>query len=296
MVFVKKLLSLFLLLFLTFVLTRALFYLLPGDPIDTLLAETSTTLSREQLEQQFSRPLLERSFTDFGALFRGDFGKSILNQEPLAPLILKSLLNSLALAIPSAIIAFFISVLVGVKAAFNPDGFLYKLSNAMALIGAALPSFLIAPLLALTLGIWFSVFPIENHWALPVIALSIGVSCSWVRLVRQRVKESVERGSVRGAKARGIPTWLIEWKYGFLPISGSLFAYFLNSLGHLTAGAAVVEIFFNWPGLGLLFLESVYSRNFPLIEASVWVGASLCLIANAVGDFAYTLMNPKERV
>lgn len=295
MVFVRRIITLLFLLFLTFVLTRALFYLLPGDPIDTLLAETATTLSREQLEAEFSRPLLEKSVTDFFALFRGDFGNSLLNKEPLAPRILDALVNSLAIAIPSALLAFFIAVTTGVRAAFYPSGISSKLCNGMAVLGSALPSFLLAPLLALLLGIWISLFPIENHWALPVIALSIGLSCSWVRLVKQRVKESIERGSVRGARARGVPTKTLHWKYGFLPVSGSLFAYFLNSLGHLTAGTAVIEIFFNWPGMGQLFLEGVYQRDFPLIETSVWVGATLCLIANTAGDFAYYMMNPKER-
>ena len=142
-------------------------------------------------------------------------------------------------------------------------------------------------------GILIPIFPAGNSIFLPALALAFGFSGIWARLIRQRVRETLEHGAAPGARARGIPEWKVILKYGLAPASGALIAYLGTQFGALLGGTFVTEVIFDWPGMGLLLVDGVLHRDYPVVEATAFVGATVALLGNALGDWAQSKVDPR---
>jgi peptide/nickel transport system permease protein len=293
----SRLLVLLSLLSITFVGTRALVRALPGDPLETLLAESGTSLPRELLNQQLglNKPFLEALGDDARRSLHGDFGISLLSKKPIAPVLAQRFQKTLELGASTALLALLFSLTLGVLAASRPGRGVDRFCTLYGAITAALPIPWIGPMILLVFAVWIPLFPVGGHPLLPALALALQLSGLWSRLVRERVREELLRGSATGARARGIPEWKILLKYALTPASGSLLAFLGTQVGALLAGAFVVEIIFDWRGLGHLLVDSVLKRDYPLIEAATFLAASMSLIGTFAGDWAQKRLDTRLR-
>jgi peptide/nickel transport system permease protein len=107
------------------------------------------------------------------------------------------------------------------------------------------------------------------------------------------VRDTLRLGAAPGARARGLPEWRVLLKYAFVPGAGSLAAYLGTQLGGLFVGGILVEVIFDWKGLGTLLVESVLKRDYPVIEAATFVAASATLIGTFIGDSAQRRIDPR---
>lgn len=281
-----------------FILSRAMIRALPGDPLETIAAESGTSITINELRAEFhlDRPFLESVLLDMRNAIQGDLGISLISRQPIAPLIRRRLTKTAELTLLATAMTLVLSVFLGLAAA-NPNTSLGRIMDPVcSLFGAltgAMPIAWVGPLLMVIFCIWIPLFPIGDEVLLPAITLALSFSGVWSRLIRERVRESLATGAAPGARARGIPEWKVLLKYGLAPVSGALVAYFGTQLGSLMAGSFITEIIFDWQGMGTLFVDSVLRRDYPVVESATFVAATLALAGTALGDWAQNTMDPR---
>jgi peptide/nickel transport system permease protein len=283
-----------------FAATRGVIRALPGNPLETLMAESGTALSTEILQQEFhlNEPFLKALGIDLKRAVHGDLGISIITRQPIAPLLLHRMLKTLQLSALSLLIMIILSVSLGLAAA-DPSNAVGRFADPFCSIyGAvvsAMPSPWIGPLLMVVFCVWIPLFPVGDHILLPALTLSLSFAGFWSRMIRSQVRESLLRGAATGARARGIPEWKVLLKYGLAPCSGALLAYLGTQMGGLMAGAFVTETIFDWPGMGDLLINSVLKRDYPVVECAAFVAALAALAGNAIGGWAQNWADPRLR-
>lgn len=252
--------------------------MLPGDPIEFLLSEGLVPATREQLSAHFSQ----------SGLFH--WGNSFFSNEPTADLVWKALAKSLILGAVGMSMTAGFCLSIGIFAAYDRrtrwvrwcDSF----CTALGTLTAAIPSPWLGPLLMWTLGIRLGWFELSGDWKLPSLCLALVASGFWVRFVRDQVRESLKSGSASGARARGVPEWRVLFVHGFFPASPAILAYFGSQVGAVLSGLYVIEIIFDWPGLGQLLTLSVLRRDYPVIQGALVVSSALCLLGTAIGNWS----------
>ena len=294
---IGRLLSIATLLLLIFAGTRALIRALPGDPAETLLSESGTTLPLPVLRAELGldRPFLPSLAHDLRQFSHGDWGFSLFSQKPVAPIILERFGRTLELTALALGLGLSASLLLGLGAAAHPGGKADRLCELFGAITAALPTPWIGPLLLVLFSVELPIFPASQHPALPALTLALGFAGLWSRLIRERVGETLLTGAAPGARARGIPEIKVVLKYGLAPCCGALLAYLGTQAGSLLAGAFITEVLFGWHGMGALLLDSVLKRDYPVIEAAVFVGAAASFLGTAAGDALARAVDPRSR-
>jgi ABC-type dipeptide/oligopeptide/nickel transport system permease component len=301
-VFRNKFVSVFfrytVLLFLIYLSSRWAIRLLPGNPIETLIAETGTSISAEEIAKEFhlNEPFWRSTFKEIGALVHLDFGKSLLSRQPVSHLLWNQIPNSISLALWAVLVGFSVSLILGCLAAepiTRPRIWADRICSFVGALAAALPTPWFGPILIYLFSILLPFFSPTHSLVLPVATLSFGMIGFWSRLIRNRVRETLKSNFVLAARARGLNEWKINFKYGFLPASGSLLGYLGTILGQLFAGAFITESIFNRPGLGTLMVESVLSRDYPVVQGCIFASATFCLLGNFLGEFMQYHADPR---
>ncbi len=277
--------------------------LAPGDTAETLLGEHA---SAEQVAALRSRlnldaPLPER-YADYmaAAVSRGDLGRSLLSDRPVAEVIRERLPATLLLAGLSVLLAAGLGIALGLLAAVHRGGRLDLALVSGTVLGLAIPPYWLAILFiqffALRLG-WLPVFGSGTaaHLVLPTLTLSLPAMAVVARLVRASVIEVSRSDFVRTALAKGLPPRRVLLRH-ILPNSllPALVVLGLN-LGHLVGGAFVVETIFAWPGLGRLTVQAIFDRDIPMVMGSALVVAPLCLGVNLAVDLLHGMLDPRVR-
>lgn len=283
------------LLTVTFAGTRGIVRALPGNPIETLMAETGTTLPRELLNRELGldQPFWPSVGRDLGRSLRGDFGISILSKKPIAPLLWLRFQKTFELTMLTTFLGLIISLWIGLIAAAHPNAFMDRFCTFTGALTAALPTTWLGPMILFTFAVWLPIFPVGGHPLLPAITLAFGFSGLWSRMIRKRARETILHGAVVGARARGISEPIVLIKYALAPASGALLAYLGTQVGALMTGAYIVEIIFDWRGLGHLLVDSVLKRDYPVVEAATFVTAALSLLGTFLGDWAQRSLDPR---
>ncbi len=287
----KRILVLIFSVFLIFSASRALIRFLPGDPLDTLMAETGTNLAKNSLREELGldQPFVKALVLDLKKALHGNLGQSILSHQPVAPLLWQRFLHTLHLTFFALLLGLSISLFLGLWYE-HFDGFCTFYGS----LTAALPTPWIGPMLIYLFSVKLDLFPLNGSVWLPALTLAIHFSGLWSRLIRDRVKETLRLNPAQAARGRGIAEWKIKLKYGLAPASGMLLAFLGTQIGSLLTGSFVVEIIFDWPGMGSLLIDSVLKRDYPLVEAAVFLGALFALTGNLLGDFAQNLIQNRR--
>ena len=295
----QKILMLVFTLALVFVISRSLIRTLPGDPIETLIAESGTRIDPQVIREQLGldRPFLLALIQDLQKMCDGDWGTSLVSNRPVMNLLTSRLGDTFELAWITLIIGLIISVPLGLLAAATPRGCADRFCSWYGSLAAALPVPWTGPVLMYLFAVLIPVFPLGGSVWLPAITLSFGFSGLWSRIIRNRVRETLapelSSSPSVSARARGLPEYRILIKYGLNPCSGTLVAWMGTQIGGLLTGTFVTELIFSRPGMGELFIESVLSRDYPVVEAAVFVSASIILVCNLAGDLAQVWIDPR---
>ncbi len=288
-----RLLSFFLLILLIFSLSRALIRSLPGDPLDTLLSETGLTLPKELVQKELGldQPFWRSTLHDLRQALHGDFGKSLFSRIEVKKILAERFANTALLSFLSLTLSLCLSLLIGLGATTvlersRSEKFFNSLCSFWGALSPSLPTPWLGPILIYFFALKLKIFETSGQIFLPSITLAISFSGYWSRLIRSLVSEEIRLGSARGAKGRGIADWKIKLKYGLAPASGALLAYLGTQIGLLLTGAFVTEVVFNYPGMGSLLIDSILRRDYPVVEAALFLGACVCLGATELGNLA----------
>lgn len=293
--------------------TFLLVSLLPGDVVSAIQAATEglDTEVTEALRMQFGldRPLLVRYLRWLSRLAVGDLGRSLLGREPVLDAILARFPVTLLLTVGAVILSLAIGIPVGLAAGLRPNGALDRVLSTLAAVGVAAPGFWLGILLVFLFAQrlhWLPSFgyrsPVEfglgtmaAYMLLPWITLATPRTVEVVRQVRSGMAEVMAQEFIRTARAKGLPERLVVWRHALRNVLIPVVTVTGLSAGHLLSGAVIVETVFLLPGMGTLAVEGVLTRDFPVVQGIVLVGATATVLANLLADLAYGVLDPRLR-
>jgi peptide/nickel transport system permease protein len=277
--------------------------LVPGDPARLMVppgsGEDVVQTIRERLGTD--EPLHEQFWVFLTGLVQGDLGMSFRHERPVLDLIVEAFPATLALAATTLIFAVVVAVPLGIAAAARPGGVLDRLTLVISMAGQSLPNFWIGVMLVM-------LFAVERHWfpaignespsafVLPTITLAAVLIAQLLRTVRQSMLEALHEDYIRTARAKGVPRREILLVHALKNAAIPLVTVLGLQVGFVLGGAFVVELIFNWPGVGLLALQAIETRDFPVVQGVVIVVAAVFVLVNLLVDVAYAYLNPRVRL
>lgn len=284
--------------------------LAPGDPATTLLGPLASPRLVElvRAEMRLDLPAYRQVTEYLSGAVRGDLGRDFFSRTPVTSIILPVLPHTLALAIASLSFAVLASIPLGVLAGTRPESRLDRALSALSVSLISIPSFVVAILLMLTLGLRFRLFPIFGagsfsepltylrHLVMPSVALGLGWVGYLARLVRNGMLEAMASDYVRTARAYGLPRRSVVYGHALKNALVPTVAILSMSLGSLLGGAVFVEVIFSRPGLGRLIVDAVAQRNFPVLQGGILIAGAAFVLVNLLADFLYRFLDPRIRV
>ncbi len=280
-----------------FVVTR-----LSGDPIALIVPPEAPRAEIERVRAQFGfdRPLP----VQYGIFIRravvGDFGQSIRQRQPAMRLALDRLPATLQLAAWSFLFAVVVGVPLGIVAGVRPRSVWDNVTMTVAVVGQAVPTFYLGILLIIFVAVRLGWLPVggRGDWktlVLPVVTLGTYAMASIARLTRSAMLEVMSQDYVRTGRAKGLSERAVTLRHGFRNALIPVVTIMGLQFGTLLGGAVVTETIFAWPGLGLLAINGIGSRDYPVVQAAVFLAAVSFVIINLVVDLLYSQLDPRIR-
>lgn len=286
---------LWLLTVIVFVISR-----LSGNPVDLLLPEGAPPSQRTAMihELGLDRPLPVQYLTFLRHALQGDFGSSIRFQTGAASLVLSHMPATIELALAALALAVVIGIPLGVMAALFRGRFLDYATTTLLAIGQAVPSFWLAILLILWLGVDLHVLPIGGRSGfesliMPAVTLSIVPLVTIARITRASVSSVLPQDYVRTAEAKGLRRITVLRRHvlrnGLIPVVtvGGI------AMGQLLSGAVITEQIFTWPGVGWLTIQAIEARDYAVVQAVTLLTAAIIVGLNLLVDFLYFSLDPR---
>jgi peptide/nickel transport system permease protein len=290
-----------------------------GDPIDNMLGQDATAERRQLIRNQLG---LDDPFPVQFAHFvanavQGEFGISYRLNLPAAAVIAERLPATLELVATAAVIALAVGVPLGVYTALHRHGFISRLLLSLSLIGISLPTFLIGILLILVFSVWLRWLPSFGRgevvdlgfWStglltpsgrqaliLPAATLALFQLSLITRLVRAGMLEALRTDHIKFARARGLANHSIHFGHALKNTLVPLITNMGLQIGSLIAFAIVTETVFQWPGMGLLFLQAIQFVDIPVMVAYIVLVAFIFVVINLIVDVLYGAVDPRVRL
>jgi peptide/nickel transport system permease protein len=290
-----------------------------GDPVTNILGQDATPAQRQQLRSDLGldQPFPVQFARFVGNAARGEFGLSLRQGRRVSALIAERLPATLELSLLAAVIAFVVGVPMGVFAALKRGTFLSQAMMTLSLVGVSLPTFLIGILLilgfavtlkwlpsfgrgeVLAFGAWTSgLATIDGlrHLILPAITLAVFQLALIMRLVRSEMLEVLRADYIRFARARGLHDRSVYFGHALKNTLVPVITITGLQLGSLIAFAIITETVFQWPGMGLLFIQAVTFADIPVMAAYLCLIALIFVVINLVVDLLYFAVDPRLRI
>ena len=285
-----------------FIVTFMILHLLPGDPIQVMLGESASLSDQSELrvELGLDQPIYRQIFNSISQIIHGNFGQSILTGAPIKEQILFAMKNTYILALTSLFIAIIFGVTGGVAAAKYKDTLLDKIIISSSLFFISIPHFFLGPLLMLFLSIWLGWLPIsgmESSFSivLPALTLSLGMLAIIIKMTRNCMIEIMNSDSVRTARSKGLSEWSITIHHIFRLVLIPLITIIGMQFGSLLSGAVITETLFSWNGLGMLLVDSIQMRDYPITQACIFVIAISYVVVNLFTEVLYRIVDPRMK-
>ena len=290
-----------------------------GDPVSQMLGQDATPEDRARLRTELGldEPFYVQFSTFVGNAVQGDFGISLRQGRAVSTLIKERLPATLELAFTAAILAIVVGIPAGVYTALRRNSWLSQALLAASLVGISLPTFLIGILLILVfavqlgwlpsygrgevvkLGWWSTGFLTPAGWKhliLPAITLSLFQLTLIMRLVRSEMMEVLRTDYIKFARARGLTDRAVNFGHALKNTLVPVITITGLQLGGIIAFAIVTETVFQWPGMGLLFIQSVQFADIPVMAAYLCLIALVFVLINLVVDLLYFAVDPRLRI
>lgn len=243
-------------------------------------------------------------------LLRGDFGNSLKHRRPVLDLLVERIPATLLLTFSAFVTGYGLGVVLGVLAAVYHRSWVDQLVRLFSVIGNAVPEFWLGLLLIVFFSVTLGVLPqsgmrtmgnrsefdpldLLSHMVLPVFVLSLNGIAFISRLTRTELLEVLEQDFIRTARAKGLNDKLIWWKHALRNALLPVATFIGTAFGTLLAGAVIVERVFAWPGMGLLIVDAVGQRDYPLVMGSVVIASLMFIVGLLLSDMLYAILDPR---
>jgi peptide/nickel transport system permease protein len=301
-------------------LTFVLFRLMPGDPTLNFLSPTFTEETRAALLRSFGldKPLWEQYLIYLGQLLRGDFGRSFLQDAPVAAILWAALPNTVILTLVSLCLAYAFGIVAGAFLAFRRGTVVEAAAIPAALATRAAPEFwlgmLVLALFAFQLG-WFptggAVSPGGSlgslgarlasadfwwHLCLPALTLTLFLQGLPLLLMRATMLEVMNDEFIVMARMKGLSRWSIVMRHAARNALLPVVTAFALGLGASIGGNVVIETVFAWPGIGRVLVQAVQGADYPVAQGAFLLIAFVLVVMNTIADLAYAWLDPRVSV
>jgi len=306
--------------------------LTPGDPVEIMLADQPASAEQAQALRRdlgLDRSLPERYWIFVSNAVQGDFGASFFHRRPIGEIIAERLPATIELTAAALLLALAISIPLGAIIAVRPNGVLDRFATVGSLVGVSMPGFWFGILLLMLFSVHLQILPVAGrstfgcevssfthlltidsllsgrlncfsdalaHLALPAFTLALPVAAILTRVMRASMLEVLRSDYVAFAEAKGISRRRVLWRHGLQNALAPTVTVAAMETGSLLGGNMVIETVFGWPGIGRLVVESIFVRNYPLIQAAVLLYALTYVLLNFAADLIYTRLNPRVRL
>ena len=275
---------------------------LTGDPAALLLPPDATAedVTRFRKAMGFDDPVAVQYVRFLKGALRGDFGESLRHGEPAMHLVLERLPATFELAGAGLLLALCLAIPAGIISAVKRNTPIDYISTVVALMGQAMPTFWLGIMLILVFSVRLSWLPSSGrgdfqHLILPAVTLGLFTTARITRLTRSGMLEVLGQDYIRTARAKGVSEQPVVWKHALKNAAIPIVTIVGIELGTLLGGSVITEIIFAWPGVGRLSVQAIFNRDYPVVQAAVFILASTFVFLNFIVDLAYTWLDPRIR-
>ncbi|WP_210483901.1 ABC transporter permease [Microvirga antarctica] len=297
---IRRILGIIPVLFFTWTIVFGVIQLIPGDPVNLMLAGVPASAEVRENERRrlgLDRPIIERYVTFLGRALRGDLGESYRSRQPVSKMISEQASSTLQLAAGGLAVGLTVGLLLGMLAGLMPNTWVDTLCMLVALAGVSLPSFWIGMMLIYVFGMTLAWVPIVGSGfsalILPSITVGLFVAGGFARLVRSSIIDAMGQDYIRTARAKGLSRFSIAFKHALRNALIPPVTLLGIQIAVLIGGAVVTENVFARPGLGTMLVEAVLNKDLPLVQALVVYTTAAYVIINLVVDLLYGLIDPR---
>ncbi|MER3399412.1 MAG: diguanylate cyclase [Chloroflexota bacterium] len=288
--------------------------LAPGDPVNLFFDPTIKGEDLERMRRQLGldRPLYVQYVDWVTSLLRGDFGRSFVTHEPVLKRIAERLPNTIQLSLVAVVISLLVGPTLGILAATHRGGPIDQLVRVMAVAVDAVPNFWLGLMLILILAVQFRLFPSGGmytlrgafmpplldrlwHLALPALVLAAGPIALYSRLMRTEMLEVLSQDYIRTAQSKGLAERAVLYGHALRNAVLPIVTVLGGTLPFLFGGAVVTESVFSWPGMGRLFVDAAYSRDYPMVLGISIIASVLVVVGQLLSDILYGVVDPRIR-
>ncbi|HLR19476.1 MAG TPA: nickel ABC transporter permease [Staphylococcus sp.] len=297
----QTIIVLFVLSTITFILMK----LTPGNPVDKILHIDVANVSSAQIEATqeklgLNQPIVIQYFQWLGQIVQLNFGTSYQTGAPVINELVYYTPVTLFIALLTIVIVFIVAVPLGIIAAKYYHTWVDTLIRTVTSFTVSIPSFFLGTLLIYIFAQKLNLLPssgIESisGYILPVIALSVGMSAYYVRLMRSNLVELYQSKEVEASRLRGMPERYILWNDLFKPAVIPVITVLGMSIGSLIGGTVVIENLFGIPGIGHFLVDSIRARDYPVVQGAVLMIGFFVVLANTISDLLLLCLDPKRR-
>lgn len=285
-----------------------LIHLVPGDPIRIMLGGKATKEHIAEVSHtlKLDRPLPEQYLTFVGGATRGDLGESIILQRPVSGIVSERIGPSMFLLAYATLIGIVLALPLGIVSALRRNRPVDHGIRLLTLIAFAMPSFWLGLLLIRTFSLDLGLFPVSGYGSgffghvraltLPALTVGLFLTSMLVRSLRASLLDVFSEEYVEAARARGLPESRIVLKHSLRNALIATLTVLAVNLGWLIGGAVVIEKVFDIPGLGQLLVDSIFTRDFPILQGLTLVFGLLVIAINLLSDVAYCVIDPRVRL
>ena len=296
-----------------FVISILIFWaveLLPGDVAQAVLGQGATEENVRAMREQLGldRPAIVRYFDWLGGAMVGNFGTSLISQEPVTQAIAGRFANTLFLACYAAVIAVPVAILLGIAVALLRNTVFDRVANVVTLTSISSPEFFLGYILILYLSVKTGYFPaiarlsdgmsfleLLHRTFLPALTMVLVVVAHMMRMTRAAIINLLASPYIEMARLKGTPPWRVIVKHALPNAWAPIINVVALNLAYLITGVVLVEVVFVYPGIGQLLVDSVTKRDFPVVQACCLIFAATFILLNLAADVGSILTNPRLR-
>lgn len=284
-----------------------LIHLVPGDPIRIMLGgkASESFIERTNRELGLDRPLPVQYVDFVGGAAQGDLGESIILRRPVAGVVGERIGPSIFLLAYSTLIGVVLALPLGIVSALHRNRFADHAIRLLTLIGFAMPPFWLALIFIRSFSLDLGAFPVSGYGdgflghvhslTLPALTMGLFLTSMLVRSLRTSLIEVFDREYVEAARARGLSEARVVLKHSLRNALITTLTVLAVNLGWLIGGAVVIEKVFDIPGMGQLLVESIFTRDYPVVQSLTLVFGLLVVAINLLSDLAYAVIDPRVR-
>ena len=276
---------------------------LTGDPALVLLPPDASPedVRRFREAMGFNDPFLVQYGRFLGGALRGDFGQSIRHGESAFHLVAERMPATFELAGAALLLALVLSIPAGIISAVRRNTVLDYVSTVVALLGQSMPTFWLGIMLILLFSVQFHLLPSSGrgtleHLILPAVTLGLFTTARITRLTRSGMLEVLGQDYIRTARAKGVSNPPVVWKHALKNAAIPIVTIVGIELGTLLGGSVITETIFAWPGVGRLSVQAIANRDYPVVQAAVFLLATTFVVVNLLVDIIYTYLDPRIRL